>query len=145
MAQETEITAETVSDALKMLNGSWQWTESSFSSRGVPPSVKTPASTRQEIVVTFKPDNQAIVFVNSQLAGTYSYTVTRPMDEYLMIRFSGGPAGTPASQFLEEGPLTISLNSMTIAGGYNDAGSNQTFKKITNDKRSRTRFKRTRK
>jgi hypothetical protein len=128
MAQ-SDTTAHNLTEVVKMLNGTWEWTETSFISRGAKPNVKTPASVGYKITVTFKPDNQALVFRNGKLVGTYAYTVSKPTD-YLVISFSDASGNNPAREFLEEGPLTVSANQLYIAGGYNDAGSNQTFKKL---------------
>lgn len=127
--QPEEPTAQTETEALKMLNGTWEWTQTRFASRGVKPKIKTPESTGRKITVTFKPDNIASVFENGKLVTTFQYSITRPMDEKLMISFKGNE-GQSVREYLEEGPLTVSANTLHIAGGYNDAGSNISFKKL---------------
>ncbi|KAA9333579.1 hypothetical protein [Adhaeribacter soli] len=127
--QPNEPTAQTETEAIKMLNGTWEWKQTRFASRGVQPTVKTPESTGRKITVTFKPDNIASVFENGKLVTTFQYSITRPMNEYLMISFKGNE-GQSVREYLEEGPLTVSANTLHIAGGYNDAGSNITFKKL---------------
>lgn len=137
MAQQTEPTAQTIAKATKMLNGSWEWTETTFASRGVKPSTKTPATTKKKITVTFKPDNQVTVFENGKLVGTYAYKLSIPTD-YIIISFSDESGRNPVREYLEEGPITVSANELYIAGGYNDAGSNQKFKKLKAVKTSKT-------
>ena len=129
-AQDSGNPSKAISDAIKTLNGSWEWKESRFASRGVKPSVKNPESTGQHVVVTFKPDNTVLVFRNKELLGTYLFTLTKPQDEYLKIAFSADKNGK-VPEYLQEGPLSFSGNELTIAGGYNDAGENVTFRKIT--------------
>jgi hypothetical protein len=127
--QPAEPTAQTETEAIKMLNGTWEWTQTRFASRGVQPTVKTPESTGRKITVTFKPDNLASVFENGKLVTTFQYSITRPMNEYLIISFKGNE-GQSVREYLQEGPLTVSANTLHIAGGYNDAGSNISFKKL---------------
>ena len=127
--QQPEPTAQTETEAIKMLNGSWEWTQTRFVSRGVQPTVKTPESTGRKFTVTFKPDNIASVFENGKLVTTFQYSITRPMNDFLMISFKSNE-GHSVREYLEEGPLTVSAHTLHIAGGYNDAGSNITFKKL---------------
>ena len=129
-AQQTPNNAQTVAEALKMLNGTWEWTETRFASRGVKPTTKTPTSEKKKISLTFKPDNTVTVFQNGKLLNTYEYSVTKPMDEQLMIVFKGKDGQPATEEYLPEGPLTVSKNQIYIAGGYNDAGSNVSFKKV---------------
>lgn len=124
-AQQPEKAA--IAEAYKTLKGNWEWTESSFASRGVKPSPKTPSNTKQTVTVTFNADTTASLFVNKEAAGTFKYTVTKPMNEYLMIRFETSKGN---SEFLPEGPLTFESNGLVIAGGFNDAGSNVKYKKL---------------
>lgn len=110
------------------LPGTWEWTESRFASRGVKPTLKTPASEKTAVAVTFRSGNMATLYINKALIGTYQYTLTQPMNEYVLISFKPNE-GQPLPEFLQEGPLTITGNVMHIAGGYNDAGLNVTFRK----------------
>src|SRR5690606_31766339 len=128
-------------ETMKMLNGSWEWLETSFVSRGVAPSQKTPETTGRKVVVTFKPDNQALVFVQGKLSGTFTYKLSQQPNDYVLISFSDAMGNNPAKEFLEEGPLTISATELHIAGGYNDAGSNQKFRKIETEKIPKTKRK----
>ena len=142
-AQQTEpaATAQNVSEALKMMNGSWKWTETQRIGRGIKPSAKTPASTGQNITVTFKPNNHALVFVNKELVGTYRFELTQRPNEYLMLSFHDETGRNIAAPYLEQGPLTVSADELYISGSYNDAGSNQTFKKITTSKEEKPKAK----
>lgn len=121
-------TTNTITKTTETLEGTWDWTESRFESRGATPTLKTPATTKENVSVTFKAGNVVSVYVNKKFIGTYQYTVTRPMNENLMIRFKGNE-GQPLPEVLQEGPLSIVDNEITIAGGYNDAGQNVKFRK----------------
>jgi hypothetical protein len=125
---QVQDTANAVTQTTETLQGTWDWTESRFASRGATPTLKTPATTSENISVTFKPGNMASVYVNKKFVGTYQYAVTQPMKENVMIRFKGNE-GQPLPEVLQEGPLSIVDNEITIAGGYNDAGQNVKFRK----------------
>jgi hypothetical protein len=129
-ARQTPNNAQTIAEAIKMLNGTWEWTETRFASRGVKPTTKTPTSEKKRITLTFKPDNMVTIFQDGKMLNTYEYTVTNPMNEQLMIAFKGKDGQPVTEEFLPEGPLTVSKNQIYIAGGYNDAGSNVSFKKV---------------
>ena len=137
-AQQPEKTAKTIAEATKMLNGSWNWMETTFASRGVKPTTKTPATTKENVVVTFTHNNKAQVTVNKKVVGTYSYTLREQPNDYIIISFSDEQGNNLAAPYLEEGPLNLSANQLYIAGGYNDAGSNQTFKKVVATKSTST-------
>ena len=111
-----------------LLPGTWEWTESRFASRGVKPTLKTPATENLNVSVTFRPDNMASVYINKKFTGMYQYTLTQPMNDYVLISFKANE-GQTLPEFLQEGPLTINDNEIHIAGGYNDAGQNVKFRK----------------
>src|SRR5688572_23708336 len=86
-AQQTETTVQDIAKLTEMLPGSWEWTESRFASRGVKPTLKTPASENKNVTINFRPDNLASVYVNKKFSGMYQYTLTQPTNDYVMITF----------------------------------------------------------
>ena len=127
-AQQTATTVQDIAKLTEMLPGSWEWTESRFASRGVKPTLKTPASENKNVTINFRPDNLASVYVNKKFSGMYQYTLTQPTNDYVMITFKANE-GQPLPEFLQDGPLSINDNEIFIAGGYNDAGQNVKFRK----------------
>ena len=127
-AQQTTTSVQDITKLTEMLPGSWEWVESRFASRGVKPTLKTPASENKNVTINFRPDNLASVYVNKKFSGMYQYTLTQPMGEYVLISFKANE-GQPLPEFLQEGPLSITDNEIFIAGGYNDAGQNVKFRK----------------
>ncbi len=127
-AQQTQNGPQTAAQISEMLPGSWEWTESRFASRGVQPTVKTPATENRNITITFRPDNLASVYENKKFAGMYQYNITQQPNDYAIIRFKTNE-GQTLPDFLPTGPISINDNEIYIAGGYNDAGMNVKFRK----------------
>lgn len=133
-AQHSEPAELEIAPAAKLITGTWQWSETKRLSRGSQPVTQTPATTNRNLKVTFKPDQTVDVFLNERLAGSYKYELSKKNSNFIILRFSGADDGNPFYQYITEGPLTVTQEQLYIAGGYNDAGSNQTFTRIMDNK-----------
>ncbi|MBK8968800.1 MAG: hypothetical protein IPM36_19445 [Lewinellaceae bacterium] len=111
------------------LTGRWIWVESSFITRGMQqPSISTPASTSIAMEVEFLNGQNLNLYHNNTLVNSQAYELwqTPGNPDYIL------ELGTRTLQpNLEEGPIYITGDSILyIAGGYNDAGAGQTWRRV---------------
>lgn len=127
-------TKETIqqNDTLKAENfrgeGRWQWVSSSFITRGIKePKVSTPETLGYTIVLEFKA-NVITIIKNGAEAAQVPYSI---LEKDLAITFL--QVQIPQDDFpfyIASGPIYLIGDELKISGGYNDAGENQTYKRI---------------
>ncbi|MCC6460928.1 MAG: hypothetical protein IT260_10690 [Saprospiraceae bacterium] len=110
------------------LAGKWRWEKNIFQTRGMAQAqVSTPASTGIDMQVHFFNSNTLHLYHNQQLVQTKPYGVYQTVDSHeLMFETSR----SQLSPDLETGLVAISGDTLTISGGYNDAGAQQTWIRV---------------
>ncbi|MCB0533170.1 MAG: hypothetical protein H6574_23690 [Lewinellaceae bacterium] len=111
------------------LTGRWTWVESRFQTRGMPqPSITTPDSTGIAMEVEFLAGQKLKLYHNNTLVNSQSYELWQTPGNPAYILELGTRTIQPN---LEEGPIYFTGDSILhIAGGYNDAGAGQTWRRI---------------
>lgn len=107
-------------------NGRWQWEATHYVRRGGETHV-TPGDAGIEMAIELLPNGELKVYHNHILKKTYPYQVNKIEEEWwLTITYDKGELNPT----VESGILRCTSNTLEIIGGYNDAGGNQTYKRV---------------
>ncbi len=111
-----------------LLIGKWTWQETRYTLRGMrQPVVISPAVIDTTMEVVFN-SNQLMLYKNGHFYGSFSYHISDYEDGSKMLNIAY--MGFNDALKVDHGPLLISENTMSIAGGYDDAGGEQFFTKV---------------
>ncbi len=110
------------------LEGKWQWVSSSFVTRGMKePNVSSPETRGYNVVLEFFENEIEIIIDGSPLARVpYRLAGNEVETQMLWVDI-------PSDDFpfyIASGPVYIRDGELYISGGYNDAGENQTYKRL---------------
>lgn len=113
---------------LPELAGQWRWEKNTFRTRGMAGAqISTPASTGIDMQVHFINSNTLHLYHNGQLVQTKPYGIYQTVDTYERMFETSSSSLRPN---LETGPISISGDTLTIDGGYNDTGARQTWVRV---------------
>jgi hypothetical protein len=107
--------------------GHWEWQETNYHSRGIHPYTLTPSTTDTSMVIHVNPTTIEI-FKNGSYFGEFTYSTNTVVGERNVISVDYNNASIGLG--VEEGPFSIENGKLSIAGGYNNAGGTQIFKRL---------------
>ncbi len=111
------------------LLGKWQWVLSRRESRMNGTTETTPEDLGKTMLVEFTVDDKVNVYHDGQLVTTNTYELSNPgTDNQTMLKVTVN--GQYVEPNCESGPISLKGKTLTISGGYNDAGSTQVFEKM---------------
>lgn len=126
---------ETIQPANNSILGTWQWVESNFITRGMSePEITTPSGIGHQMALTFNNDLSVDLLLNGQQVTEYKYEFRKEAEDAQRGFLSLTPVTNNQSSDLPvrptSGPCRIQNDTLTIYGGYNDAGPTQKFVRV---------------
>ena len=110
--------------------GSWLWVSTTYHTRSQSnPTIKDPSG--DQYILELKAANKAILKKNGKDVLSMIYELEeRPQGETMFITFQIDPPGQSKGGYadiIQNGPIRIEGETMTISGGYNDLGGTVKF------------------